>query len=218
LVISFSILLYKTPFYATTPPDEASIIDRKITKVKIPFWIGWGALFFYVGAQTGVNSFFIHYVTESGASISNRDAVWLLSFGAMGLFMIGRISGSMLMSRHNAYSIFLYFAVTTALIAGFLPFLTGSLSVVFIIALYFFKSIMFPTIFSFSLENSNYSKSKTSSYLIMAILGGAIAPPIMGFFGEQKMSDGFLVPFFCYIFIAFYAILIFIYRHKSSHE
>ncbi len=218
IVISFSFVIYRTPFYGTTQSDSESFIESQKSGNLIPFWFGWMALFLYVGAQTGVNSFFIHYVTESDASITNRDAVWLLSFGAMGLFMMGRILGSMLMSRYNAYRIFLYFAIMSVLISGLLPFLEGSISVVCIVALYFFKSIMFPTIFSFSLENSNHSKSKTSSYLIMAILGGAITPPIMGFFGEQKMSDGFLIPFFCYIFIAFYAILIFMYHHNMSYE
>lgn len=217
IVLSFSVFIHKTPFQKITEPDSEAVSESQKPTLYTPFWFGWVALFLYVGAQTGVNSFFIHYVTESDTALSSRDAVWLLSFGAMGLFMLGRISGSILMTRYNAYAIFLCFALISVVISGFLPIMEGPYSVVVIVSLYFFKSIMFPTIFSFSLEHSRAQKSKASSYLIMAIIGGALTPPLMGYLGEQKMSDGFLIPFICYIFIAVYAIWIYRFYLKMSH-
>jgi len=217
IVLSFSFIISRTSFQDIAESETKAGLDIQESKIQIPFWFGWLALFLYVGAQTGVNSFFIHYVTESDVTLTSRDAVWLLSFGAMGLFMMGRLAGSFLMSRYNAYLIFVYFAIMSALIAGLLPYMQGSNSVVCIVSLYFFKSIMFPTIFSFSLEHTDKIKSKTSSYLIMAILGGALTPPLMGYLGEQKMSDGFLIPFLCYIFIAVYAIRMYRSYLKISH-
>ena len=56
------------------------------------FVFGLIALFFYVACQTGINSFFINYVTEKVPSISSRVAALILSFGGMGLFFVGRLA------------------------------------------------------------------------------------------------------------------------------
>ena len=67
---------------------------------------------------------------------------------------------------------------------------------------YLFESVMFPTIFSMALTDVAGSNTKTaSSYLIMSIVGGAIAPVLMGY----NMALGFLIPLFCFIVIAMYA-------------
>ena len=62
------------------------------------FRYGVIAQFFYVGAQTGINSFFINYVTEVNTQISAREAAMILSFGGMGLFMTGRFLGCWMMN------------------------------------------------------------------------------------------------------------------------
>ena len=67
---------------------------------------------------------------------------------------------------------------------------------------------MFPTIFSMALVDIRGEATKTaSSFLIMSIVGGAIAPVVMGLIGEQHMATGFLIPLACFAVILAYAAL-----------
>lgn len=75
------------------------------------FVFGLVALFFYVAAQTGINSFFINYVTEKVPTVSSRTAALLLSFGGMGLFFVGRLLGGWLMNRIQASKVLLACAI-----------------------------------------------------------------------------------------------------------
>ena len=78
---------------------------------------------------------------------------------------------------------------------------------------YLFESVMFPTIFSMALADIRGEGTKTaSSYLIMSIVGGAVAPVLMGLIGESDMAAGFVVPLICFIFIAAYS---FTYRRNT---
>ena len=170
-----------------------------------PFVFGLVALFSYVAAQTGVNSFFINYVTESSTTISNQQAALLLSFGGMGLFLIGRLLGTWLMNYIKAPKLLMLCSVcATVCMIGVIA--GGIIGLVALIATYLFESIMFPTIFALALQGLDSAATKRgSSYLIMTIVGGAIAPVAMGALGEVNMAIGFIIPLVCYIIIAAYA-------------
>jgi len=72
---------------------------------------------------------------------------------------------------------------------------------------YLCEAIMFPTIFAISLRGLNAQNTKKgSSYLIMTIVGGAIAPVLMGALGEADMAVGFIVPLVCYVVVAGFAL------------
>ena len=62
---------------------------------------------------------------------------------------------------------------------------------------------MFPTIFALSIRDLGVHTEKASSFLIMSIVGGAIAPVCMGILGEKEMAVGFLIPLICFVFVAF---------------
>lgn len=71
---------------------------------------------------------------------------------------------------------------------------------------YLFESVMFPTIFSMAQTDVTGSNTKTaSSYLVMSIVGGAIAPVLMGLLGESNMALGFTIPLGCFVGIILYA-------------
>lgn len=170
------------------------------------FVFGLIALFFYVAAQTGINSFFINYVTEGFPSISSRTAALMLSFGGMGLFFVGRLLGSWIMNYIQAEKLLLLCALggiccMVLVIVGF-----GVASLVALVLTYLFESIMFPTIFALALRGLDVNNTKKgSSYLIMSIVGGAIAPMGMGAIGETNMAIGFCVPLVCFTVIALFA-------------
>jgi len=170
------------------------------------FLLAVAAQFFYVAAQTGVNSFFINYVVENLRGWNERDAALLLSFGGMGLFAAGRFTGSLVLRRFEPERVLaLYAGVNVALMAVVMAG-WGAVSAAALIACYFFMSVMFPTIFSLGLRGLGAQTKRGASPLVMAIVGGAIAPPLMGLIADAvSMRIGFLVPLVCFGGIALYA-------------
>nr|WP_294727010.1 sugar MFS transporter [Prevotella sp.] len=171
------------------------------------FVFGLVAIFFYVAAQTGINSFFINYVTESQPSVSSRDAALMLSFGGMGLFFVGRLLGSWGMSYIKAGTLLLLCALGASACMLVVILGSGIIAVSALVMTYLCESIMFPTIFALALRGLDASNTKRgSSYLIMGIVGGAIAPMLMGVLGETDMAIGFIIPLVCFIVITAFAV------------
>lgn len=169
------------------------------------FVYGLIVLFLYVAAQTGINSFFINYVTEH-AGVSNVNASLLLGFGGMGLFMAGRMGGSWLMLRVRAERVLLYCAVGATLAMAVLLSGAGVAGVAAFMLCYLCESIMFPTIFALALKGVGQHTKRASSFLIMSIVGGAIAPVLMGLIADHaSMAMAFIVPLCCFVVIAAYA-------------
>lgn len=170
------------------------------------FTFGLIALFFYVAAQTGINSFFINYVTEH-INISAREAALWLSFVGMGLFMAGRMAGSWIMGFIRAEKL-LAFVSAGAILAMILVMMgLGHISSGAFFFCFLCESIMFPTIFALAIRGVGEHTKRASSYLIMSIVGGAIAPVIMGYIADTiSTATGFIVPLLCFIVILAYAI------------
>ena len=111
----------------------------------------------------------------------------------------------MLLKKYSAHKILGLYGCLNVL-ATFLVFCKlGWLSVVCVFLSYFFMSIMFPTIFALGIFGLGTRAKKASSYIVMAIMGGAILPKLMGYVADQfDMSRGFIVPMVCFAFVAFY--------------
>jgi FHS family L-fucose permease-like MFS transporter len=187
-------------------PGEDSNNYRDLLKHR-HFILSVAAQFFYVAAQTGINSFFINYTTETISGISNEQAAIILSFGGMGLFWAGRLSGSFLMRNFRPDKLLTVYAgmciALMLLVIGGL----GWFSVSALFLTYFFMSIMFPTIFSLGLEGLGPLTRKASSFLVMAIVGGALCPMLMGYIADRSaMQWGFTVPLVCFAVVLYYGI------------
>ncbi|MCQ2349964.1 MAG: sugar MFS transporter [Paludibacteraceae bacterium] len=178
------------------------------------FLFGILTLMLYVAAQTGINSFFINFVLESLPDMTPRMAAVLLSFGGMALFMLGRLLGTAVMSRVAPAKLLIICALGAvacmlAVIANH-----GIFSVVALCLCFFFESVMFPTIFSQSIVLAGEHTALASSLLTMSIVGGAIAPVVMGRIGENSISFGFVLPLCCFVFVLVFGCLL----HKRSHK
>lgn len=211
VLVAFFFMRIRLPEVKEELIDEAEGVEKGLWKYPHFTW-GVVALFCYVAAQTGINSFFINYVTEANLGFNNSDAAMLLSFGGMGLFMFGRFLGSWLMNRIPAEWLLIYFSVGASLCMLLVIVGLGWLSISALFVCYLFESIMFPTIFALSIRKLGGHTKKASSFLIMAIVGGAVAPVLMGFIGEHNMAIGFIVPLICFFVIAGYSVM---YRRMS---
>lgn len=169
------------------------------------FTMGLLSLFLYVAAQTGINSFFINYATEHVGLTEREASVWL-SFGGMGLFMGGRMAGSWLMRFVRGERVLTACAAGALVCMAVVILMPGSMGWYFLLLCFLCESIMFPTIFSLSLRHVGVHTKQASSYLVMSIVGGAIAPVLMGFIAdEDSMAAGFVVPLACFAEILWFA-------------
>lgn len=188
---------------------EESTDSRGLWK-EATFTFGLVALFLYVAAQTGINSFFINYATETAGISAHEASVWL-SFGGMGLFMAGRMGGSWLMRSVRAEKVLTACAVGAVASMAAVILLPGKAGWYGLLCCFLCESIMFPTIFALALRKTGSNTKRASSFLIMSIVGGAIAPVLMGAIADtSSMAAGFSVPLVCFVVIAVYA-----YRYKS---
>ena len=171
------------------------------------FVFGLVALFLYVAAQTGLNSFFINYATEN-ADVNAQTAAVLLGFGCMGLFMLGRMGGSWLMSLVRSERVLAACGVGAVLTMAVILFCPGSWGIAALLVCYLCESIMFPTIFALAIKGVGRHTKQASSYLIMSIVGGAVAPLLMGLIADTTgdMRPAFTVPMVCYAVITAYAV------------
>jgi FHS family L-fucose permease-like MFS transporter len=190
------------------------------------FAMAVAAQFLYVAAQAGIFSFFINYMVEEtpalpGEWAAGSLAAWFelkngaLAFSekgaanvaslAFGCFLAGRVSGSWLLKKYSAHKVLGLYGAANVVACLLVFFRLGWFSVFCVFLSYFFMSIMFPTIFALGIYGLGARAKKASAYIVMAIMGGAILPKLMGWIAdESNMSRGFIVPMFCFAFVAYY--------------
>jgi MFS transporter, FHS family, L-fucose permease len=138
--------------------------------------------------------------------ISNKGAANLASV-AFVLFLLGRISGAFLLRRFAAHQVLLVYALAAVVFGLLVVGKLGWLSVVCVFLLYFCMSIMFPTIFALGIHGLGSDTKRASAWLIMAIIGGALVPKVMGAIADRRgVSASFVVPIVCFALIAWYAV------------
>ena len=193
------------------------------------FVLAVAAQFLYVAAQAGIFSFFINYMTsqvpalpaswQTGAlrklvatgadgllHISNQGASTLASL-AFVCFLIGRFTGAGILRRFPAHRVLGLYGVLNVAVCFVVFLKLGWVSVASVFLSYFFMSIMFPTIFALGISGLGVRAKRASAYIVMAIMGGALLPKLMGYVADKSdISRGFAVPLVCFAFVAFYGL------------
>ena len=174
---------------------------------------GVAAQFFYIGAQVGVASFVIRFVQHTHPGTLDTQAANYLKLHLLG-FMIGRFAGSALMKKIQPAHMLAVFAVGCVISVMPIIFVGGTPALVGIVALGFFHSIMFPTIFALSIRHLGPATKRGSSLVVMAILGGAVFPALMGRISDAtNIQWAFLVPLVCYLFVLYFGVSGYKVRH-----
>lgn len=169
----------------------------------------WGAVvaqFFYVGAQAGIWSYFIDFVKDVTPWFSEKQAAYLLS-ASLVLFMIGRFTGTALMARIHPTTLLGRYALANIVLCAVAAFAPGGVAVAALVLTSFFMSVMFPTIFGLGVSSLGAARPLGSSFIIMAIIGGAISPPLMGLIAIHAggIPKSLLLPMVGFVVIAAYA-------------
>ncbi|WP_018616403.1 sugar MFS transporter [Segetibacter koreensis] len=232
IVVFVALIFSFTRLPAIQEDNEEGIATNAPTRelLKHPsFILAVIAQFLYVAAQTGVNSFFINFVTETVTGLQEtiagmmlhlglfgqvfmpknpeQAASLILAIGGMGSFWIGRLTGSYIMKFISPKRLLAVYAIINTVLTGIVVMGLGWVSVIALFSTYFFMSVMFPTIFALGIKGLGPLTKKAASFLVMAVAGGAFCPPVMGAIADHSgMSIAFLLPLFCFAFIGFYAI------------
>lgn len=164
------------------------------------------AQFMYVGAQVCISSFFIN-MAVTNAGITEKEAAVYLGLGYGLAFMTGRFFGTFLMRQIAPHRLLFFYAVISVLLCLVCILSEGMVIVYALIAVAFFMSIMFPTIFSLGIVGLGAETKTGSSLIIMSIVGGALLPPLMGYISDLSgnIQAGYYVPLSCFVVVALYA-------------
>ena len=164
------------------------------------------AQFFYVGAQVGIWSYLIRYAQQTLPGTSERDAADFLTV-ALVMFMIGRFAGTALMRYLPPARLLAIFASVALALVSVALIMPGRVGTDALVATAFFMSIMFPTIFALGLRGLDDADRKiASSFLVMAIIGGATLTVVMGAISDAAgIHRAMIVPILCFAVVVGFA-------------
>ncbi|HEX5552837.1 MAG TPA: L-fucose:H+ symporter permease [Chitinophagaceae bacterium] len=168
----------------------------------------WGVIaqFSYVAAQVGIAAFFINYATENWTGSTAEVAAKLLGISLV-LFTVGRFVGTALMRVIKPNKLLAVYAIINIVLCLYVIYGAGALSVYILMVVFFFESIMFPTIFALGVKDLGEHTRRGGSFMIMAIVGGAAIPPIMGFIADTSSTPmAYWVPLVCFIVVLYYGV------------
>jgi FHS family L-fucose permease-like MFS transporter len=208
-LIAGTVLLVAFLFFLTKMPEPAKTgkikFDKAIFKRK-HLMRAVLAQFFYVGAQAGIWGITINYIIELIPGTTKEIASQ--NFMAVGtfLFVVGRFLGTWLMTFVKDHKLLTVYGAVASSLCFMGVFAEGRIAVYAVLGVNFFMSIMFPTIFALGVKNLGEQHTKLgSSFIIMAIVGGAILPPLMGLVADDiGMQQSFVLPALCFLAVVYY--------------
>jgi FHS family L-fucose permease-like MFS transporter len=212
LVIAVLFMVLKFPEFKEEDQGEATGSIAGALKHKHLTWAVIAQLF-YVGAQVCVTSFFVR-MAISGGGVDEKTAGYYLGIYGI-LFMVGRFLGTFIMKYLAPAKLLSIYASMCILLSLVAVYADGKNVVLALGGLGFFMSIMFPTIFSLGIDDLKENTKPASSLIVMAIIGGAIFPVIMGYIidnSNDNIQVGYWVPLVCFIVVLYYGLV----GHKKA--
>lgn len=167
----------------------------------------WGVIaqFFYNGGQTAINAMFLIYCCKY-LGMDEGTATTYFGFYMLA-FLLGRWIGTLLMVRFKPQRMLLCYALMNILLCGVLVLYGGMVGLYCMLGVSFFMSIMYPTQFSLALEGLGDNTKSGSAFLVMAIVGNVVFPPLTGHIMDlnpEHYMVAYSIPLLCFCVCAFY--------------
>ena len=221
VAIAIIIALYKMPKTQSEEQKEQGIVHTTRQTLSnlwhnVIYREGVMAQMFYVAAQIMTWTFIIQYADNLGI---NKATAQTYNIVAMSLFLTSRFISTFLMKYVNSRRLLAIFACGAALYSIGAISIVGMAGLYCLIGISFFMSLMFPTIYGIALEGVDSQDSTLgAAFLVMAIVGGALMPPLQGMIIDQQSIMGhpavnvsFVLPLICFL-------IIFVYGWRSYHQ
>lgn len=204
IFVKFFIKLPDVRITAETISEEAN--DTRTSALEYKHLIlGAVGIFCYVGAEVSIGSFLVSYLMPT-FNIAQEEAGKMIAY-YWGGAMVGRFLIGYLMNYIKPYICLAFNAIMAIALLSYALSVGGELGAYMILSVGFFNSIMFPTIFSLATKDLGRCTSQASGIINIAIVGGAVVPPIQGLLADSvSLSISFIVPTVCYLYILFFAI------------
>ena len=208
VAILWALLILRTKFPAIQSEHENSTGDHGHFRelLRYPHFL-WAVMaqFLYVGAQVGTWSYFIQYVQEYTHQ-PEKTAGYFLT-GTLAAFGVGRFASAYLMRMIAPNRLMGAYSVANIVLVGLGVVFPGWFGLWCVFLTSFFMSLMFPTIFALGLKGLGPNTKIGGSLIVMAIVGGAVLTPVMGWISEtgHGIALAYLVPLVSYVAIALYS-------------
>jgi FHS family L-fucose permease-like MFS transporter len=206
VLIAVAVVISKIDFPVMEPPHVNQATWKETFKNRNLIW-GMIGIFAYVGAEVSIGSFLVNYVIDMepmpAAQAANLVAIYwggAMAGRFLGIFVLREFETRKVLMTHSliAFSLILISINSSGMAAVYSMILVG-----------FCNSIMFPSIFTLSIEGINGSTKKASGVLGTAIIGGALVPLLTGQMADTMgLRYAFIVPSFCYLYIVFFGMRI----------
>ena len=188
--------------------DSAKFTLRRLLANKV-YCEGVLAQMFYVAAQIMVWTFIIHYADHLGI---DKATAQNYNIFAMAMFLCSRFISTFLMKYVNSRMLLVIFGIGAMSCATGTILIEGIAGLYCLVGISAFMSLMFPTIYGIALENvDSRDTSLGAAFLVMAIVGGALMPPIQGsiidmqeIMGHPAVNVSFVLPLLCFLFVTLY--------------
>jgi FHS family L-fucose permease-like MFS transporter len=206
LVVAILFFIIKLPEFREEESEEGESFSINVFRHRHVKWAVI-AQFFYMGVQAGIGSFIVRF-SKYVANIPEKQAAILWGSVAMVGFMAGRFAGTYFMRFIKPAKLLAIYSVIcmVLLIVGIT--LTGKIAVYTVLAVPFFYSIMFPTIFALGIKDLGEESKIASSFIVMAIVGGAFFPLVMGYISDKtgSIQIAYIVPLACLVVVLYFAL------------
>ena len=204
LLVTFFFFVSKIPEVKEGDATEKESFSARVFRHSHVTWAVIAQLF-YVGAQVCVGSFFIRF-SKQVMDLPERDAAFWWGSIAMVGFMAGRFVGTFLMKFIKPATLLSIYSLINILLLAIALLTDGNIAVYTILAVPFFMSIMFPTIFALGIKGLGEEAKIASSFLVMSIVGGAIFPLFMGLISDAtgSIQNAYIIPLICFMVVFYF--------------
>ena len=206
VILAAIFLMMKFPEFKEEDEGESTGGIVQALKHKHLVWAVIAQLF-YVGAQVCITSFFVR-MAISGGGVDEKTAGYYLGIYGL-LFMTGRFAGTFIMRFVKPALLLSIYAGLCILLSFVAIYADGKNVVLALGGLGFFMSIMFPTIFSLGIKGMKENTKPASSLIVMAIIGGAVFPVLMGKIidnSNDNIQVGYTVPLLCFFVVLYFGL------------
>lgn len=218
LVIVVIMFFLSLPEIKGDETSDTAVANKKSSAYKFPhLWLGSLAIFFYLGVEIGIPSFFADYSTKLGFNFDSNTKTDLLKYYWLGL-MVGRILGIFILRKFSARTILSFCALAAAVTLAISLILGGmgasgtlaTVALVLFLGTGLFHSIMWPCIYNLALEDLGPHAKVGSGVIATSVIGAALLPPLMGVVQSSSVTIGLTLAISClfvyYGYITFFAV------------